>query len=237
MYLLQMFNALMLGTSLALASVAVPSEHGPNTCTVMACGNPGLNGLPGRDGRDGIKGEKGDSGAILRGQQGFPGKAGPPGAHGAQGAQGTPGQKGQKGESTAVDAVQRQVTALERNIQTLQADLRKIKNVLSLQGALRVGGKTFVSTGWQETFSAGRDLCAKEGAALASPRNAAENTALQEIVKKNSKYAFLDINDIQSEGTFVYLNGARLKDPKTVEAIVQTPKPRNLELPKLFLAT
>lgn len=52
----------MVGISLALASVSDQRGHEVNTCTVMACGNPGLNGLPGRDGRDGSKGEKGEPG-------------------------------------------------------------------------------------------------------------------------------------------------------------------------------
>ncbi|XP_066477723.1 mannose-binding protein-like [Tiliqua scincoides] len=202
MYLLKLFNILVVGMSLALASVSDQRGHEVNTCTVMACGNPGLNGLPGRDGRDGSKGEKGEPGISVKGQQGFPGKAGPPGP---KGDQGIPGLKGQKGEQTAVDAVQRQITALEKSIQTLQAELGKYKKVLLLQGAMKVGGKIFVSSGREDTYSKGKILCAKEGAALASPRNAAENAALQAIVK--SSHAFLDINDQQTEGRFVYLNG------------------------------
>ena len=33
-----------------------------NTCSVIACGSPGLNGFPGKDGHDGAKGEKGEPG-------------------------------------------------------------------------------------------------------------------------------------------------------------------------------
>lgn len=71
---------------------------------------------------------------------------------------------------------------------------------------MKVGEKIFVSTGQEDTFAKGKELCAKQGGALASPRNAAENAALQAIVK--SKHAFLDINDQQTEGRFVYLSGA-----------------------------
>lgn len=71
---------------------------------------------------------------------------------------------------------------------------------------MKVGGKIFVSTGQEDDYSKGKELCAKEGATLASPRNTAENAALQAMVK--SSYAFLDINDQQTEGRFVYLNGA-----------------------------
>ncbi|XP_060130980.1 mannose-binding protein isoform X2 [Zootoca vivipara] len=170
---LQIFITLMLGTSPALTTA---SET--NTCTVMACGNPGIPGLPGRDGKDGAKGEKGDQGVQVRGQQGFPGKAGPPGLPGIAGP---PGQKGQNGE-TAVVMLQQ----------------------------VKVGEKFFVSIG-EATFSNGKRLCENGGAALASPKNAAENAALAEIVKRNSKAVFLDINDIQTEGRFVYLNGAPLR--------------------------
>lgn len=67
MRLLQRLNALVLGTSLALALIASANEceGREGTCTVMACGNPGLNGLPGRDGKDGTKGEKGDQGKRI----------------------------------------------------------------------------------------------------------------------------------------------------------------------------
>uniref|UniRef100_A0A8D0DKJ8 C-type lectin domain-containing protein n=2 Tax=Salvator merianae TaxID=96440 RepID=A0A8D0DKJ8_SALMN len=205
MFLLQLFKVLFLGASLVLPSVSETSTCEANTCTVMACGNPGLNGLPGRDGKDGLKGEKGDAGASVRGQQGFPGKAGPPGSSGVQGPR---GQKGEKGETAAVDSVHGKVTSLEKNIQTLQDDLNKYKKIVTLQGAIHVGRKTFVSTGLHDTFANGKNKCTKEGAALASPRNAAENLALKEIVKKHAMHAFLDINDIQTEGRFVYLNGS-----------------------------
>ncbi|XP_062987739.1 mannose-binding protein-like [Elgaria multicarinata webbii] len=205
MHLLQPFNVLLLGTSLALASLSETCRCAENTCTVMACGNPGLNGLPGRDGKDGTKEENGDQGVQVRGQQGFPGKAGP---SGSPGIQGPPGQKGQKGDITALDALQRQVTALERNVQALQADLSRHKKILLTQGAMIVGEKIFVSTGQQDTFPNGKALCANAGGALASPKNVNENTALKTIANRNSMYAFLSINDIQTEGRFVYLNGA-----------------------------
>lgn len=65
MYLLQFSTALMVGTLLGCAAASEATRPEANTCTVMACGSPGLNGLPGRDGRDGVKGEKGDQGIML----------------------------------------------------------------------------------------------------------------------------------------------------------------------------
>ncbi|XP_015263348.1 PREDICTED: pulmonary surfactant-associated protein D-like [Gekko japonicus] len=203
MYLLQLFTALVMGTSLVCVVVSEVSSPETNTCSMVACGIPGL---PGRDGRDGTKGEKGDQGVGLKGYQGSPGKAGPPGPFGMQGP---PGEKGQKGERAATDAVQNQVTALENKLQALQAEFNKYKNVVLLQG-LTVGQKTFFSTRRHDTFANGRALCAKAEATMACPKNAAENAAVHELTKRDSKFAYLDITDIQTEGRFVYANGAPL---------------------------
>ncbi|KAF7247292.1 Mannose-binding protein [Varanus komodoensis] len=222
MDLLQLFDVLLLGTALVLSLLSGTCRSQENTCTVMACGNPGLNGLPGRDGKDGAKGEKGDPGIIFwamysrRDMR----KGVPPAIHDCI-AGGTQAMVMVCNDFSsppvgygciafpcqAVNDIQRQVTALEKNIQTLQADLSKHKKVLLMQGAMSVGGKTFVSTGQYHTFSGGKVLCEKAGGALATPRNVAENTALKDIVKRKSEYAFLAINDIQTEGRFVYLDG------------------------------
>ncbi|XP_060097023.1 mannose-binding protein-like [Heteronotia binoei] len=203
MHLLQLFTVLVVGTSLACAVISQASSSETNTCSVVACGMPGL---PGRDGRDGAKGEKGDQGVGLKGQQGSPGKAGPPGPMGIQGPS---GEKGLKGETAAIDPVQNQVTALENKLLALQTEFNKYKNVVLLQG-LTVGQKTFFSTRHHDTFNNGRALCAKAEAAMAGPKNAAENAALHELTKRDSKYAFLAITDTQTEGKFVYANGAPL---------------------------
>lgn len=79
--------------------------------------------------------------------------------------------------------------------------------VLFLQGTMSVGGKLFVSTGVEDTYANGQALCAKADAALACPQTAAENAAMQAIAKMTGKYAYININDIQSEGKFVYGNG------------------------------
>ncbi|KAM6442210.1 mannose-binding protein C isoform 1-T3 [Liasis olivaceus] len=210
MYLLQLFNILLLllGASLALAAAPDTRNQDTNSCPVLACGNPGLNGLPGRDGRDGAKGEKGDPGLQMKGQPGVPGKAGPTGP---QGVPGIPGQKGQKGDPAAVDTVQRQVTALEKTVQTLQAELSRSRKIFTMVGVTTVGGKTFVSTGWSDTFGNGRTFCSSAGGALAAPKSAAENAALTAMAKRNDKHIILGINDLQTEGRFVYLNGETLR--------------------------
>ncbi|XP_077206968.1 mannose-binding protein-like [Paroedura picta] len=200
MYLLQLFMALVVGTSLEDTIVSESSRPETNTCPVMACGIPGL---PGRDGRDGNKGEKGDQGVGQKGQQGSPGKAGP---LGPTGMQGSPGAKGQKGETAATDVVQKQVTALENRLQALQAEFNRYKNVVLLQG-LTVGQKAFFSTHQHANFANGRALCAKAEAIMACPKNSAENAAVHELARRDSKIVFLDIADIQTEGRFKYANG------------------------------
>ncbi|KAK9400467.1 pulmonary surfactant-associated protein D-like [Crotalus adamanteus] len=207
MFFLQVFKTLLLlfsGVSLALAASPETRSWDTNSCTVLACGNPGSAGLPGRDGRDGAKGEKGDMGLQVKGQQGVPGKAGPSGPKGNTGA---PGQKGQKGEMTAVDTVQRQVAALEKTVQTLQAQLSKSQKIFAMQGVTTVGAKTFVSTGQSENFANGKALCSQAGGSLAVAKNVAENTALAAIAKRLNKYLYLGMSDIQTEGKFTYLNG------------------------------
>lgn len=42
---------------------------------------------------------------------------------------------------------------------------------------------------------------------MASPKNAAENNALMQIVAKRGKFAFLGMNDMETEGAFKHLNG------------------------------
>ncbi|XP_070608082.1 mannose-binding protein-like isoform X2 [Erythrolamprus reginae] len=207
MVFLQPFNTLLLlviGALLALAAVPETRSLDTNSCTILACGNPGAAGLPGRDGRDGAKGEKGDTGLQLKGQQGYPGKAGPAGPKGNTGAQGA---KGDKGEISAVNAVQRQVAALEKTIQTLQAEVSKSKKIFTMQGVTTVGGKTFVSTGRTENFANGKVFCSNAGGALAAPKNVAENTALAAIAQRSGRHILLGLSDLQTEGRFVYLNG------------------------------
>uniref|UniRef100_A0A8D2JJY5 Pulmonary surfactant-associated protein A n=2 Tax=Varanus komodoensis TaxID=61221 RepID=A0A8D2JJY5_VARKO len=234
MDLLQLFDVLLLGTALVLSLLSGTCRSQENTCTVMACGNPGLNGLPGRDGKDGAKGEKGDPGIQVKGQQGFPGKAGPPGSPGIQGP---PGQKGQKGDAAAVNDIQRQVTALEKNIQTLQADLSKHKKGLpasqdaklqndlkelkhritrlerafSLNGKIVLAGsKLFATTEKTADFDDTVRLCRTAHGKIAFPMNKEENEAIMSFVQRFDTYAYLGITEGQVPGKFHFLNGAPL---------------------------
>lgn len=53
-------------------------------------------------------------------------------------------------------------------------------------------------------------MCSKAGGQVASPRSAAENAALQELITAQNKAAFLGMTDSKKEGTFVYPSGEPL---------------------------
>uniref|UniRef100_A0A674IUC6 C-type lectin domain-containing protein n=1 Tax=Terrapene triunguis TaxID=2587831 RepID=A0A674IUC6_9SAUR len=186
------FHILLLGMSLVreYSSSQCTCEEKANTCTFIPCGIPGSNGLPGRDGKEGPKGEKGELG--LRGTQGLPGKAGPSGPK---------GEKGSVGERGPTGLIQ---------LKALQATVSKAQKVLLFPNGMTVGEKIFKTEGSEGNFETSKAACSQAGGLLASPRNSAENSAIQQIAARHKKMPFLGINDIQTEGTFKHLNGEAL---------------------------
>uniref|UniRef100_A0A8C3WJT7 Mannose-binding protein C n=1 Tax=Catagonus wagneri TaxID=51154 RepID=A0A8C3WJT7_9CETA len=163
------------------------------TCSVIACGSPGINGLPGKDGRDGAKGEKGEPGQGLRGLQGPPGKVGPPGSPGIPGL---PGPMGQKGDS-GIDPGKEFTLASQCHSHFL------ILGLIFSRGK-QVGKKLYLTSGKKMTFHGVKSLCAQFQASVATPTNAEENKAIQELIDAE---AFLGITDEETEGQFVDLTG------------------------------
>uniref|UniRef100_A0A803T193 C-type lectin domain-containing protein n=1 Tax=Anolis carolinensis TaxID=28377 RepID=A0A803T193_ANOCA len=49
--------------------------------------------------------------------------------------------------------------------------------------------------------------CLQAGGQLASPKTSTENAAIQQIVARHNKAAYLGMNDLQAEGTYKHLNG------------------------------
>uniref|UniRef100_A0A8C4YJG0 C-type lectin domain-containing protein n=1 Tax=Gopherus evgoodei TaxID=1825980 RepID=A0A8C4YJG0_9SAUR len=189
------FHILLLGMSLVREynSSQCTCEEKANTCTFIPCGIPGSNGLPGRDGKEGPKGEKGELG--LRGTQGLPGKAGPSGPKGEKGSVGERGPTGPSGG---------------QGKQTSLFGLTRIDGVLLFPNGMTVGEKIFKTEGSEGNFETSKAACSQAGGLLASPRNSAENSAIQQIAARHKKMPFLGINDIQTEGTFKHLNGEAL---------------------------
>uniref|UniRef100_A0ACB8F805 Uncharacterized protein n=2 Tax=Sphaerodactylus townsendi TaxID=933632 RepID=A0ACB8F805_9SAUR len=119
---------------------------------------------------------------------------------------GVRGPRGQKGEPADTDDVQSQVAALENTLQALRAEFDNYKQVVLLQG-LTAGQKTFISTHQHDTFTNGKARCAKAGGALACPMDADENAAVLALARRESKFAFLNMNYIPTQNHLVYENG------------------------------
>ncbi|XP_063814816.1 pulmonary surfactant-associated protein D-like [Pseudophryne corroboree] len=217
MKMLKLFHFLLFVTSLK-AHITTDNgkcEETTSTCAVISCTPHSHSGLPGRDGRDGkegLKGEKGERGQQgSRGNQGPPGKLGPPGV---KGDKGTIGQKGDQGISATseVDTVKEHLKVFERELQILQASLNKYNKILLFHGGKQSGDKVFVTNGLEESFENAQKTCKESGGNLATPKNAAENSAAQEILhtKGEASKAFLGISDLQVEGIFKYLSGEKI---------------------------
>ncbi|MEE6488708.1 hypothetical protein FKM82_015327 [Ascaphus truei] len=211
-----LLGLLMFGESLkALTTETGRCEEITNTCAVVSCGTHTSGGTPGRDGRDGKEGPKGEKGERgqqgARGNQGPPGKVGPPGVKGDQGSTGEKGEQGRSATSE-VEVVKGQMKTLEEQLHTLQANFNKYNKILLFHGGKQSGEKVFVSNGQEESFESAQKTCREAGGHLPTPRNAAENYAVQEILqtKGESTKTFLGISDQQVEGIFKYLGGDKI---------------------------
>ncbi|KAB0384396.1 hypothetical protein FD755_006313 [Muntiacus reevesi] len=191
-----------------------PGERGP---PVVACAIPVTNGTPGRDGRDGPKGEKGEPGhprdaggsfflgsPQFEGSQGPPGKMGPPGNIGNPGLPGPRGHKGDRGDSSVAEA---KLASLEGQIKNLQSELDHVKKLQTFSLGKKSGKKLYVTNGEKMPFSSVKALCTALGATVATPKNAEENKAIQDMAPDT---AFLGITDEATEGQFMYVTGGRL---------------------------
>ncbi|XP_019411852.1 PREDICTED: pulmonary surfactant-associated protein D-like isoform X1 [Crocodylus porosus] len=170
-------------------------------------GSPGPKGDKGPVGEKGGKGDKGDRG--LQGAIGSQGPTGRTGSSGPKGDKGSQGEKGTKGDSglSEINLLKTQVSILERKLDTLQNSFSKYKKVIMFPNGRIVGEKVFMTNGYESSFENLKQRCFQAGGQLASPRNSAENTAIQQIVALHDKAVFLGINDIRTEGQFQYLNG------------------------------
>ncbi|XDA89699.1 hypothetical protein R6Z07F_019302 [Ovis aries] len=173
-------------------------------------GSPGPTGLkgergaPGEPGGPGPAGAAGPAGAI--GPQGPSGARGPPGL---KGDRGTPGQRGEKGESglAEVNALKQQVTILEGHLRRFQNAFSQYKNAVLFPDGQAVGEKIFKTAGVVKSYSDAQQLCTEAKGQLASPRSAAENKAVTQLVRAHKENAYLSMNDISTEGRFTYPTG------------------------------
>ncbi|CAO2637823.1 Pulmonary surfactant-associated protein D [Lemmus lemmus] len=207
LYLLSMLVLLMWLPGNEGAEVKTLSQRTlPNACTLVMC-SPAENGQPGRDGRDGRegpRGEKGDPGRVgislpgRVGLSGMPGPAGPVGPKGDNGSAGEPGPKGDSGPSG------------EPWVMVFICPPSLPLSAAIFPDGRSIGDKIFRTSVSEKSFADAQEVCRQAGGQLASPRSAAENAAIQQLITAHNKPAFLSMTDERTEGKFTYPTGEAL---------------------------
>lgn len=88
-----------------------------------------------------------------------------------------------------------------------QPHLPFIISVQTFSLGKKSGKKLYVTNGEKMPFSSVKALCMALGATVATPKNAEENKAIQDMAPDT---AFLGITDEVTEGQFMYVTGGRL---------------------------
>lgn len=99
---------------------------------------------------------------------------------------------------------------LQGQLQHLQTIFSQYKKAELFPDGRSVGDKIFKTAGFEKTFEGAQEVCTQAGGQLASPRSAAENEALQQLVTAQNKSAFLSMTDTKTEGKFIYPTGEAL---------------------------
>ncbi|XP_043781751.1 collectin-43-like [Cervus elaphus] len=185
-------------------------------------GDPGPPGMPGPAGREGPSGRQGSMGPPgtpgPKGETGPKGPVGPQGPSGAMGPpglkgdRGDPGEKGAKGESafSEVNTLRQRMTNLEGEVQRLRNTVSQYRKAALFPSGLAVEEKIFKTTGAEKSYSDAQQVCREARGQLASPRSAAENEAVTQLVRAKNKHAYLSMSDISTEGRFTYPTGESL---------------------------
>lgn len=82
--------------------------------------------------------------------------------------------------------------------------------VLLMPNGMIVGGKIFKTDGSKGDYETAIIFCSQMGAMIASPRNAAENKAVQQIAQWQNTKILLGFTDIETEGKFLDANGTMM---------------------------
>ncbi|XP_053307076.1 pulmonary surfactant-associated protein D-like [Spea bombifrons] len=106
-----------------------------------------------------------------------------------------------------LDVLKYQVISIRQQFQSLKIAAEAQKKALVFSKGASCGDKIYVTNDQEVTYKEAVQICSKAGGQLASPRNRAENDAVLAISLEKKKRPFLGINDIQSEGSFRYING------------------------------
>ncbi|XP_062989368.1 pulmonary surfactant-associated protein D-like [Elgaria multicarinata webbii] len=151
----------------------------PNACTLVICASAETG--PTED----------------KGEQGIPA------AQELWGPAGTPGPQGDK----ELELLKTQIRDLQTQLDTFKDTTNKIQRVLLNPNGGVVGGKIFKTDGSTGDYDTAKASCSHMGGAVAVPRDAAENSALQQMVSWHNKRVVLGIHDMGTEGRFEYLDG------------------------------
>ncbi|XP_051829791.1 pulmonary surfactant-associated protein D-like [Antechinus flavipes] len=176
-------------------------------------GSLGSKGSPGPQGEKGSQGEQGPKGEDgAKGPAGSPGPAGNRGPRGPSGPKGDRGSPGKKGECCLEETnkLKQEVAELRENIENLQKQFSEQQKVALFPSGQAVGKKIFKTSGFKGNFDEAMKSCKTAGGIVASPRNKAENKAVQEIVSTYKELAFLGMTDTKTEGKFIYPTGEPL---------------------------
>ncbi|KAJ6661663.1 hypothetical protein lerEdw1_013902 [Lerista edwardsae] len=125
---------------------------------------------------------------------------------------GPEGLRGPKGDHGGKDLehLESEVAILKQKLKALTADVLRNQNAHLFPNGRSVHGKLFKTDGSQGNFEASKATCFQAGGHLASPKISTENAAIQQIIARHNKAAYLGMNDMQSEGTFTYINGSAI---------------------------
>ncbi|EPQ11177.1 Pulmonary surfactant-associated protein D [Myotis brandtii] len=118
---------------------------------------------------------------------------------------------GFQGKQVNIAALRQQVEALQGQVGRLQGAFIQCKKVELFPNGRGVDQKVFKAAGFQKPFQEAQQVCAQAGGQLPSPRSAAENKALQQLIEvENKGAAFLSMTDSKTEGKFIYPGGESL---------------------------
>ncbi|XP_056386949.1 pulmonary surfactant-associated protein A-like isoform X1 [Hyla sarda] len=139
---------------------------------------------------------------------GFPGPPGRDGLTGAPGAPGVQGNKGEKGDNGPPGIPALLDKELQLQLTYMNKRIRKLEGVLFLDGKIQhLEDKILATNGKEVDFKTSKATCENVGGSIARPLNAAENSAIVNILKQYNRYAYLGIIEGATPGDFHYLDG------------------------------
>ncbi|XP_054838099.1 collectin-43-like isoform X2 [Eublepharis macularius] len=102
-------------------------------------------------------------------------------------------------DEAELEYLRKEIRDVQTQLNVYKAAVNKTLQVLLIPDGVMVSGKIFKTDGSTGDYETAKILCSQMGATIASPRNAAENQAVRQIVEWQNRNAVLGINDIETE--------------------------------------